>query len=167
MKNFWIVCLVLLFIWAGSACASSTQYDNLEILKIESSWVEGMADFPCAYRRTFDFKTGKITDTRVVDEKDVPQEDETLYNRPKQIAAFTPKQAEEFISTVRSLGLYTWKNRYETDDIVYDGGSQTVRIYFTDGTIKFTFIYFKYPPHYEDVKQAFETYLGAELYMKR
>lgn len=144
-------------------CIQSTVYDDLEVSKIETSWTEGMGPFPRKFVRTFDFKTGEVTDTCVTDSANIPEEYIHEYNNPELIVKFSEQNAHDFIKKVKSLGFYTWQESYKTD-LIDDGGSKTVTVYFSDGTVKSTFIYFKDPPNYDKIQKAFEDYLGAKLY---
>lgn len=150
-------------------CTPTTEYDDLVISKIETTCVEGMAPFPRKFVRTFDFETGTVTDTWVANINDIPEEDIanfdiTQYNIPLPVTSFSEEQAQEFVQEVKSLGFYPWKDRYETTEIICDGGSESVTIFFTDGTVKSTYFYFEYPKDYEKVTNAFQNYLGANLY---
>lgn len=170
MKKLFIAFTCLIIAIAFCSCIPHTQYDDLEISKIESGWVEGMAPFPRQFVRTFDFKSGEVTDTLVADIDDIPEEDMEFvdteqYNNPKPVTAFNEENAKEFINKIKSLGFYTWKDSYATNDIICDGGSEWVTVYFCDGTVKSTSIYFKDPPNYKKIMAAFEEYLGAKLYL--
>ncbi|MDE6441441.1 MAG: von Willebrand factor type A domain-containing protein [Clostridia bacterium] len=143
---------------------------ELEISKIETSWQEGFGPFPRSFVRTFDFKKGNVTDTWVAetesDLKDLDETERNKYNNPKLITMFSQTKAQEFITQVKSLGLYNWKYSYESPDIVIDGGSQKITICFSDGTEKSTVIQIENPPKYKEVQSAFETYLGANMYLE-
>ncbi len=170
-KKFLLSLLIFfgcLFAFAG--CTPKTQFDDMEITKIETSWQEGFAPFPGYHLRTFDFKTGEVTDTWVTT-ADVSEILESMsgvsaedFNHPKHVAAFTQEQATALYEKVKSLGFLGWKEAYETDKIIFDGGSQKVTVYFSDGTVKSTRIYFKYPPKYDEIRQAFEEYFGVNFY---
>lgn len=144
----------------------SGYYQPVELIisKIETSRVEGLGPFPREFVRTFDFKTYKVTDMRVADFEYIDEADKKDYNTPKFITGFSQKKAQEFINSVKSLGFYSWKDSYVSNDIVDDGGSQSVTVYFSDGTKKSTYIYFMDPPNYDKIKPAFEKYLGANMY---
>ena len=170
MKKFLIGVLSIIIAIAFCGCIPHTVYDNLEISKIESGWVEGFAPFSRQFVRTFDFETGEVTDTWVADLENIHEEvmqnvNTEDYNNPKLVTTFSEESAQEFIKRVKALGFYTWKDSYETDDIICDGGSEWVTVYFSDGTKKSTSIYFKYPPNYKRIMAAFEKYLGAKLYL--
>lgn len=164
MKKFLIPFIALFVAVFFYGCTPRPEFDNLEILKIESAWTEGFAPFPREFVRTFDFKTGRIIDTITADEKDIPAEEADRYNTPTAVAAFDEAQAQELIATVKSLGFYGWEDRYVTTDAICDGGSQTVTVHFADGTVKSTYIYFEYPPNYEKICSSFVDCLGAKLY---
>ena len=161
---------ILMFI---SGC--STKYDNLEISKIESFWTEGFGPFYRKFTRTFDFNTNTVFDTIVVDQGhlddlleigEIKEDQKHLYNNPVTITSFDEEQEKKFVKKVKSLGLYTWKDRYVTKESIVDGGSKTITIYFTDGTSKSTYFFYKYPSNYNKVSDAFENYLGANLYLE-
>lgn len=131
-----------------------------------------MSAFACSYVRTFDFEAGTVTDIWEADIDELPEEilpDEYRgrYNTPKAVTTFTGEQGESFLKKAKSFGFLAWKDRYETDDIICDGGHETVTVTFADGTVKSTYIYFEYPPKYEEIKAAFCELLGADLYLKR
>lgn len=148
----------------------TTEYDDMEITKIEAAHWEGMAPFPGHYLRTFDFKHGTVCDTRVTDRDvneilgDMPVLTADDFNKPKQVATFTQKQAIALYEKIKSLGFLAWEDEYVTSDVICDGGNERVTVYFADGTKKSTEIYFKYPPKYEDIRKAFEDYTGMDLY---
>ena len=159
---------ILMFI---SGC--STKYDNLEISKIESFWTEGFGPFYRKFTRTFDFNTNTVFDTIVVDQEEynellqsgrINEDDKHFYNNPVTITSFDEEQEKKFVKKVKSLGLYTWKDSYETKEIINDGGSKRITIYFTDGTSKSTYFYFKFPSNYNKVGNAFENYLGTGIF---
>lgn len=168
MKKFLSVLLLSIIVAACfCGCAPKTVYDDMEISKIESFWTEGMMPFNRRFTRTFDFQTGTVTDNIIADLEDISnfaQDEQDRYNNPTQVTAFTEENAQKFIAQAKSLGLYTWKDRYVTTG-VDDGGDTSVTIYFSDGTIKSTYLYYEYPPKYEKVLSVFEQYLGASLYM--
>jgi len=160
---------ILLIFFCG--CAPKTEeskFATMEISKIESSWREGFAPFPRDFSRTFDFTTGKIIDTLVTDQSnlsDLSKEEKNKYNTPTTIATFSDEQAKEFIQTVKALGFYDWEERYVTTDQICDGGSHMVTVYFSDGTVKSTYIYFEDPPEYKAIAAVFQELLGAKLYL--
>lgn len=178
-----IACISLPF----AACG--TVYDDLEVLKIVTEWHEGMSRFGEAYTREFDFVEGSVTDTIVVKEeylqteidyyKEYPEQfpeyyesveqfEEELYeryNNPKTVTEFTEEQGNQLLKSITKLGFYTWKDRYETNKIIMDGGSAQVKVYFTDGTVKSTYIYYKNPKNYNKIMKAFENNLGVTFYL--
>ena len=143
----------------------SSEYDGKEISKIEASWSEGFAPFPCLYTRTFDFESGIVTDTWVADEEYLYGDELEQYNNPEVIATFTAEQGKELIDKITALGFLTWEKQYITKDIIHDGGSKNVRVYFTDGVEKSTYIYFKYPANYNKICEAFENNFGVSMYL--
>lgn len=162
-----LLCVVL-FPMAG--CTTEVEYYGMEIAKIETSRQEGLAPFAGYYWRSFDFKRGKVYDT-IVTEQEVSDILEYTngftaddFNHPKQVAAFTREQATELYEQLESLGLFTWEEAYITDETVDDGGNTNVIVYFADGTVKRTSIYFESPPHYDEIRSAFEEHLGVSFY---
>ncbi len=162
---------ILIFI---SGC-SATKYDNLEISKIESIWKEGFGPFPRDFTRTFDFNTNTVFDTLAISQEDfeefleygeIKEDEKHIYNNPVNITTFDDEQEKKFVRSVKSLGLYTWKDNYITKQIINDGGSKRITIYFTDGTSKSTYMYFKYPSNYNKICGSFENLLGAGLYFE-
>ena len=154
----------LVLVYGLTACASKKFDTQLKVLKIETSWSEGFEPFPRAFVRVFDFEYGLVTDECVADEKDIPNEDKNFYNHPKQIISFTQEQAESFLKEVSELGFYTWEERYVTDEVINDAAGSSVTIFFQDGTMRKTYIFFEYPPNYKEISAAFESILGAKLY---
>ena len=165
--------LICIAIFSMVGCTPETEFADMEITKIETLWYEGFAPFPCDYVRTFDFKKGKVYDTWVTD-KDISEILESTsglkakdFNNPKRIAKFTEEQAVTLYEKIKSLGFLAWEEKYITDENVFDGGGQTVSVYFPDGTMKSTWIHFKYPPNYTEIRNAFEEYLGVNFYCIR
>lgn len=160
-----LICLLSCVVTFGC----TKQFDDKEILKIQTSWVEGFAPYPRSFERTFDFKTGKVYDTLATDfDANMLAPEGTVcvnYNSPKLVTTFSEQQADEFISEIKTLGMYSWKERYVTDDVICDGGSSSVTVYFADGTEKNTYIYFKYPPKYDEIRKTFKEHLGTDMYM--
>ena len=78
-----------------------------DVLRIETVWNEGFAPFARDFVRVFDFETGKVTDTLVADEADIPEGDSSSYNKPKSVAKFTAGQAEQFTEKLNRLGFLT------------------------------------------------------------
>ncbi len=163
------LCAVLLCL-SLVGCTPETEYDGKTITKIETVRTEGMDAFPCSYLRTFDFEAYTITDMRVADpntvEELVPESKRDLFNNPLPVATFDGDKADGFVNKAKSLGFYTWKDRYVTTEEISDMGSETVTVYFTDGTVKSTYLYAKYPRRYEEVKSTFGEIIGADMYMR-
>lgn len=167
MKKIFIAFIFLVFAFSFYGCTPKTEYDDKTIAKIETTWAEGMAPFQRAFVRVFDFEKGKITDTAVVNietYENLSDEEKSEYNNPVLIAEFCGDQAAHFTERIMELGFYAWEDEYVTSDIICDGGSYNIAVYFTDGTVKPTCIYFKDPPDYSQIQIAFENYLGAGLY---
>lgn len=169
MKKILVGLLAVFILFSVCGCASDTAstdtvYDDKEISRIESSCAEGFAPFQRSFDRIFDFETGSVTDIMIADEKDVPEDESSRYNTPVTVTTFGAEKAAEFIEKVKSLGFYTWKERYVTDEVIFDAAGSLITVYFSDGTVKSTYMFFKYPPKYEEIETAFEDYLGAELY---
>lgn len=170
-----IIGIVGLSILIFTSGCSATKYDNLEISKIESIWNEGFGPFQRDFTRTFDFSTNTIFDTAVVDEKEferllengaIKEDEKHLYNNPVNVTTFDDEQEKKFVRSVKSLGLYTWKDKYITKQGIRDGGSERITIYFTDGTSKSTYMYFKYPSNYNKICSSFVNLLGAGLHFE-
>ncbi|MDE7295928.1 MAG: hypothetical protein K2N84_01550 [Clostridia bacterium] len=172
MRKFFALLLGFILALSLCGCTPKTEYDDKEIARIQSAWVEGMSAFRCDYVRIFDFETGTVTDICQADidelpEEVLPNEYREGYNTPKTVTTFTEEQGQSFLKKTKSLGFLAWKDRYETDDIICDGGHETVTVTFTDGTVKSTYIYYKDPPNYEKIRTAFTDLLGASLYWQR
>ncbi|MBD5131828.1 MAG: hypothetical protein HDT28_04445 [Clostridiales bacterium] len=174
MKKYLIMPLLLyiaLSVIVG--CTPKTEYDDLEIIKIETSWHEGFAPFSGEYVRTFDFKNGSVYDTLATDAdiseilEHTPGLTAEDLNTPKLVSTFTEEQASKLYDKIKSLGFLAWKDKYISDDQICDGGSESVTVYFADGTEKHTRIYFKDPPKYDKIREAFEEYLGVSFYSGR
>lgn len=163
-----MLCSVMLI---AVGCTPKTEYDDKEITKIETSWHYGMDAFPCEYTRTFDFAEGVVYDTWVTDSdlseliEYSPNLEADKFNNPKQIATFTEEQGTKLYEKIKSLGFLAWNDEYITDEIICDGGSESVTVYFADGTVKSTKIYFIDPPKYEQIRKAFEDNFGVTFYL--
>lgn len=149
-------------------CVPKTEYDNKTIAKIETSSMSFMLS-PSYWKynlREIDFQSGAVVDTLVADFTNVKEEELEYvnieeYNNPKVVATFTAEQATALYNKIRALGFLAWKDKYVTSDTVYDGGSSTIKVYFTDGTVKSTYIFIKKPPQYDKICAAFKEYLGV------
>ena len=102
----------------------------------------------------------------MVENGSLTEEEKNTYNNPKTVTTFEDEQEEKFIKKIKSLGIYTWKDRYVTDHGVSDGGNETLKIYFTDGTVKTTYFYFKYPSTYDKVCEEFVANFGVGMYLR-
>lgn len=132
----------------------STEYDDKEILRIETS-VRGSWE-SVYYTRVFDFETGTVADEFEVDEDYIENRREwyaenpmrfpeyesaeayeeyltSHYNTPMQISTFDGEKAEEFMKKMISYGFYTWES-YNYP--MMDGTGYYLDVYFTDGTVK-------------------------------
>lgn len=182
-----LFCLVALF---AGGCAPKTEFDEKNVKSIVVTTADGMTDVPHVYTRTFDFRTGAVTDEDVADIErlvetyaadyrwhmeqcgelpgETPEEYEARmrerFNHPTAAAEFSPEQGARFLERVISLGIYTWKDRYEMQEIIYDGAGFSIAICFSDGTKKTTYFYFLYPRNFERIKEAFSAYLGVSMY---
>lgn len=169
-------------------CTPKTEYDDKEIARIETSYYGGLVWVDARYTRTFDFTTRTVTDVCALEESwldllmDSYYHDpaafpdyenaeayeahlRTQYNAPESVSSFSKEQGEDFLERVISLGFYTWEEVYQSEGID-DGSWQCIRIYFTDGTMKTTLLYYRYPKHYEAVKNTFSTYLGTGMFWR-
>lgn len=167
-------------------CTPSTEFDEKTVTMIVVETTEGMTDVPYRNTRTFDFTAGTVADDCVADVETLVEafrlhyeqyleeygeypEDETpesyeeklkaRFNHPSTVAEFTEEQGAALLEKVISDGIYTWKDRYETNDIICDGGSETITIYFSDGTSKSTYFYFEYPKNFDTIENDFKEIL--------
>ena len=167
MKKFLAFLSAILAICCLCACTPrKTTYNSQDILKIETVWSEGFAPFPREFVRTFDFPNGTITDTCRADEEYLDATNRVQYNHPKKIATFTEEQGQALIDTIGALGFFDWEEEYRTDDVIFDGGTHCVNVYFADGTKKSTLIYFSDPPNYDEIREAFESAFGVAMYLQ-
>ena len=133
------------------------------------------------YKRIFDFTDNKIYDITYADVemlkkqyKNSPEHykdyaslveyEEYLnsrYNVLIEIIAFTEEDAQSFLKEIKSLGVYTWKELYVTDEIIFDAAGSDINLIFTDGTKKETYIYFKYPRNYKRILDAFSKHFNV------
>ena len=150
---------------------AQTEFDDMEITKIETERHEGFAPFPGYYLRTFDFKHGTVSDTWVLNAyatdyiSNLSREEANKFNNPKQIATFTYEQATQLYEKIKSFGFLAWEDEYVTDKLYNDAGNERVTVYFADGTVKSTYIYMETPPNYEQIRNAFEETLSVTLYL--
>lgn len=166
-----VVTICLFIIGSLCGCTPKTEYDDKQIYKIETSWVEGMSLFRCDYVRTFDFQSNTVTDNWVADLDSIAEEDSSLidkerYNNPTVVVTFDDENGQALLKKLKSLGFLAWKDRYVTSDEVCDAGSEWVTVYFTDGTVKSTYIYCEDPPGYDKVQSEFKERLGVALYSR-
>ncbi|MDE7385024.1 MAG: hypothetical protein K2M84_04620, partial [Anaeroplasmataceae bacterium] len=141
MKKFLMLMLVLLALLYLPSCKEKTPYDDKTISKIE---VKHQPSFICESRiRTFNFSTLEVMDTQYVDEDFIEREKKdyleqpdnypdydsiesfeaylsSIYNTPILVSTFTQESGDAFIEKVVSLGIYTWKDRYDTKEIILD-----------------------------------------------
>ena len=165
---FCLICLLCVVVFCG--CAPKTEYDDKEVIKIETSWFEYMSGFWCELVRTYDFQTGEVIDTWVADAEEVEENvapyNIERYNNPKTVASFSEKDAKKFLKKEKSLGLYAWEEKYDYPVICDGGRVEKVTIFFSDGTTKTTKIFFYEAPNYDEIKKAFEDYFGVTMYIK-
>lgn len=166
-----IVCVALLISCLFAllcGCVPKTEYDNKTIARIETSSVSFMPS-PSYFKyelREIDFESGTVVDTWVAyftdaDEDQLQYVNKEDYNNPKVVATFNSEQAAALYNKIKSLGFLAWKSEYALDDPVADGGSNTITVYFTDGTVKSTCIFIEKPPRYDKIIAAFKEYLGV------
>lgn len=188
MKKFLLILTQVLLIcalFAFVACAPKTEYDDKEVVKIETAYYGGYATIDSQLTRTFDFEAGTVTDERVLNDfwmqsllDDYIREPErfseyenyeayeeylqSTYNNPVQIATFSQKNAEMLLKKVKSQGIYTWEDRY-----VYSGITDCmwsyIKIIFSDGTMKRTDFYLEYPSNMTKIRNAFKEYFTADI----
>ena len=152
-------------------CIPKTEYDNKTIAKIETSSVSFMPkpSYQKYDLREIDFQSGTVVDTLVADFTDANEEELQYanidaYNNPKVVTTFSNVQGRALLEKIKSLGFLAWKEEYVTKDPVCDGGSNTVKVYFTDGTVKSTYIFIKKPPQYDKIYATFKNCLGIGMY---
>lgn len=189
MKSFFVLffCFFSVFL---VGCTPSTEFDEKTVIMIVVEATEGMTDVPYRNTRTFDFTAGTVTDDCVADVETLAEEfrqryeqyleeygeypeDETpesyeeklkeRFNYPSVITDFTEEQGASLLEKVISNGIYTWEDRYETSDVIHDGGSETITICFSDGTKKSTYFYFEYPKNYDKIETDFKEILKVEF----
>ncbi|MDE7161332.1 MAG: hypothetical protein K2N65_01085 [Anaeroplasmataceae bacterium] len=186
--KLWRILLAILCLGIFTSCMQSTEYDNKDLVRIETITSEGFAFVPVHYVRTFDFEGFTITDeARTTDDalellkknyfgnEFLQKEYETYdsyvqylekrYNHPKRIKSVTEEEKEKFIAFIIQSGIYTWEEEYITDDIICDGAGFNILLYFSDGTVKKTYFYYKYPNNYNTIKNAFK-YLDAGMFFE-
>lgn len=176
-----LVCVAFVF----AACAHKTEYDDKEVVKIETAYYGGYVTIDSHPTRTFDFEAGTVTDELILDEtwmqilrdeyikdpesfpeyEDIEAYGEFLqdkYNNPIQIATFSNEDAENLLEKIKSQGIYTWKDWYyggNADDYPWS----YVKITFSDGTVKRTDFYIDKPSNYKRIQKSFEKYLNADM----
>lgn len=171
--------LALLCLGIFTSCVETTEYDYKELTRIETITREGFVYIPVDYVRTFDFEALTITDEERTfeDAIEVLKENyfgneflqkyyetyeeyvqylEERYNHPKLIKNITEEEKEKFIASIIHAGIYTWKEAYETDEVIHDGAGFDIILYFSDGTIKKTYFYYKYPNNFNTIENAFK-----------
>ena len=173
---------VALLLAVCGACYAHTEYDDKTLVRAEYSGAEGMAEFPLAYTRTFDF-----TECAVFDEVRCDEATEQAYissrlerydagrdgdfeayetrvknycNTPVKKGKFSAESGKAFCEYIVKNGAFTWKDSYKTKEILNDFAGFRIRFYFSDATEKMTYFYAEYPKNYEKIEKAFERYLG-------
>lgn len=176
---------VALFALMCAGCYARTKYDEKTLVRAEYSGAEGMAAFPLAYTRAFDFSECAVFDEVRCDERteeeyirsrleryDAERDgDYEAYetkvknycNTPVKKGEFSAQSGEAFCEYIVKNGVFTWKDSYKTDKTMYDFGGFHVCFYFSDGTEKSTYFYAEYPRNYKKIEAAFESYLGFSL----
>ena len=185
---FGIVAALLLCVSIVFTACGRTDYDDLEVVKIETISRDFMSAYGEKFVREFDFEAGEVIDTTKVKAdafqweidyykeypEHLPEQYNSVeefenalnerYNNPKVKAEFTEEQGEQLIKNIKKLGFYKWKDRYETKDMVDDGGDLTVNVYFADGTIKSTYFFLSGPKNFDKIKEEFVNIIGVSLY---
>ena len=174
MKKVFACFAALILALALAGCAPKTEYDDKELVKIEYHDTGGMRVWGINDYRVFDFEKNIVYDITIAEEEALQeminraeegQIEEILqrYNNPKTIATFTEEQEEAFVTHVRKAGIYGWKDSYETDEVIYDGGGFALELTFSDGTVKRTDFSFKYPRNLKKIQSYFLSDLGADM----
>lgn len=168
------------------SCREKTEHDDKTIARIETILNEGMG-FGFIYKRIFDFTNSTVCDITLADEGildilkgqynshpefyknyDSLEEYESYinsrYNTLIEITTFSEEEGQAFLKEIKSLGIYTWKERYDTNEVICDGGSEGIKLFFTDGTEKNTHIYFKYPKDYKKTLNTFKKYFNVSCW---
>ena len=177
--------IIALFAVICAGCYARTEYDEKTLVRVEYSGAEGMAEFPLAYTRTFDFSQNVVFDEVKCDERteqeyiclrleryDAERDgDYAVYearvrdycNTPVKKGEFSAQDGEAFCEYIVKNGVFTWKDSYKTAKTMYDFAGFHVCFYFSDGTEKATYFYAEYPRNYQKIENAFESYLGFSL----
>ncbi len=179
------VLIAALFLVICGACYAHTEYDEKTLVKAVYAGAEGMAEFPLAYTRTFDFSQNAVFDEVKCDERteqeyirsrlgryDAERDgDYAAYearvksycNTPVKKGEFSAQDGEAFCEYIVKNGVFTWKDSYKTDKTMEDFAGFHVCFYFSDGTEKATYFYAEYPRNYKKIEAAFEDFLGFGL----
>lgn len=141
------------------------------IVKIESIAHEGMYYFPMGHVKTFDFENLEVTQEHRISQEDYQRviDDESFavdidyYNNSEFVISFTESQKADLLEAITACGIYNWDERYITSDIIMDAGGFEVVIYFDDGTVKSTYMFFSQPSNFDTVCSQFPKYIGTDL----
>lgn len=180
--------ILLMGIYFFASCTQKTDFDDKTIARIETTTTEGFYYVsPPLYKRVFNFIDGTISDITIADEcllnafksqyiqdPERYKEYDSLekfdaylhlkYNTLKEIATFKEEDGKAFLNEIISLGIYTWKESYITDDVILDASGVNIKLIFTDETEKNTYIYFKNPKNYNSILTAFKTYFEVSCW---
>jgi hypothetical protein len=157
--------------------------DLTHIAKIETTWNDTSSVIPTLYKRTFDFNNLTVVDEVIsdrdnialilVDSASIAEHGtyeqyfdyvKTYYNTPIQVATFSAKQSNAFLTRANKYGLFYWSGLEVPEGIVTDGANKRITIYFEDGSDTSTLIYTTYPKYYDEVVQTFSDELCVEMY---
>ena len=186
MKKILSVILCFCFLCLLFSCTEKTEYDDKTIDKIETIRDEGFG-LGFIYKRIFDFTNTTICDITLADEsiidvlkdqyenhpefyKDYDSLEEYVsyinsrYNTLEEITTFKEEEGKAFLKEIISLGIYTWGENYMTDEVICDAAGVDIKITFSDGTEKTTYIYFKYPKNYDRILNTFKKHFNVNCW---
>ena len=197
MKKFAVFITLFFAGFALAGCGEDyekTEYDDKEVLRIETVYIPGALESSVNFTRIFDFEIGSVMDEYVASytvlenmlkeytdnpeafpDFETPEDYDaylnSYYNNLEEVATFTEAQKKVFVRDAMKNGVYTWGDRYA--DVTVAGQMQIWRItvYFADGTQKIT-SFFNLDPrassakNYSEINSFFEDYLGANIFIE-
>lgn len=109
-----------------SGCAPY-EYEGKEIGSIEYVTIDYFGNY--RQETILDLEQGEVrTRAYFADEEDVPDYDVAF--------TFDVEDVQLFLDEFGSSGVFDLNDRYETDDIIMDGGGWILTIHYADGTMK-------------------------------